>query len=401
MLETTQRDISLTREELYEQVWTTPMSRLARQYGMTDVGLAKICRKHKIPRPPRGYWAKLRNGQSPRKARLPHPDDDTTINLNEYPEGEVQDFDEVARHKHVEFEVQVRDNLRGAHALVSQTNEALGAARVNEHGLIVPPEKLPLAVKVSKASLRRALLIIDALLKAFEKRGYRVIAGPKVELDGIQVGFSVEELLETKSEQSEEHDLSGSYTFGHSRFDKKWVPSGRLQLRLEGGGEYWARGSRHSWSDGQKSMLEQRLKKVLPAMLAYVELKKEHEAELKRRADEQRAEELRREREAKLRAEKRKEYRAELVRFRQLTRQVKSWRLSHELRVFIETATQDHIQKHGSVESGSKFAEWLEWASCQADRLDPLCESRPSILDEDPKTFEDPKPGYLGSWYRQ
>jgi len=34
----------ISRAELYEQVWTVPMTRLAKDYGLSDVGLAKICK---------------------------------------------------------------------------------------------------------------------------------------------------------------------------------------------------------------------------------------------------------------------------------------------------------------------------------------------------------------------
>jgi hypothetical protein len=37
------------RDELYEEVWATPMQTLAKKYGISDVGLAKICRKLVIP----------------------------------------------------------------------------------------------------------------------------------------------------------------------------------------------------------------------------------------------------------------------------------------------------------------------------------------------------------------
>jgi len=50
---------TLSREELYEQVWSVPMVRLAKEYGLSDVGLAKIGKKHNIPRPPVCYWAKV------------------------------------------------------------------------------------------------------------------------------------------------------------------------------------------------------------------------------------------------------------------------------------------------------------------------------------------------------
>lgn len=39
----------VTREELYELVWQTPMVRLARQFGLSDNGLAKICDRLKVP----------------------------------------------------------------------------------------------------------------------------------------------------------------------------------------------------------------------------------------------------------------------------------------------------------------------------------------------------------------
>ena len=50
------------RTELYEQVWKEPVRTVARAYGISDVWLAKICRKLSVPRPPRGYWIRKRSG---------------------------------------------------------------------------------------------------------------------------------------------------------------------------------------------------------------------------------------------------------------------------------------------------------------------------------------------------
>src|SRR5215510_4344773 len=68
--------ITLTREELYDQVWTTPGRKLAPQFGLSDVGLSKICKKHRIPRPPPGYWARIEHGATIRRALLPSVEDD-------------------------------------------------------------------------------------------------------------------------------------------------------------------------------------------------------------------------------------------------------------------------------------------------------------------------------------
>jgi hypothetical protein len=58
------------REELYERVWTTPMHWLAKEFGYSDVGLAKLCEKHNIPRPGLGYWRRLELGQKPNRPSL-------------------------------------------------------------------------------------------------------------------------------------------------------------------------------------------------------------------------------------------------------------------------------------------------------------------------------------------
>lgn len=68
---------TVSREELFRQVWTTPMSRLARDYGISGNGLAKICDRLRVPYPPRGYWAKKAAGKKVVQYRLPDREDGT------------------------------------------------------------------------------------------------------------------------------------------------------------------------------------------------------------------------------------------------------------------------------------------------------------------------------------
>lgn len=65
-----QRKRVLTREELHELVWSTPILKLSQEYGLSDRGLGKICARHLVPTPPRGYWAKLEAGQPVKKTPL-------------------------------------------------------------------------------------------------------------------------------------------------------------------------------------------------------------------------------------------------------------------------------------------------------------------------------------------
>ena len=59
------------REALHELVWTAPVLEVAKRLGVSDVGLAKLCRRAEIPTPGRGYWARIESGQRLGQAPLP------------------------------------------------------------------------------------------------------------------------------------------------------------------------------------------------------------------------------------------------------------------------------------------------------------------------------------------
>jgi hypothetical protein len=54
----------VTRKELYDLVWTEPVSQLSGRYGLSDVGFKKVCNRLNVPTPPRGYWAKNATGMT-------------------------------------------------------------------------------------------------------------------------------------------------------------------------------------------------------------------------------------------------------------------------------------------------------------------------------------------------
>jgi hypothetical protein len=66
--------INLTREQLYDLVWSGPMKNLSQQVGISDVAISKQCRKAGIPVPVRGYWNSLHAGKPVTKTPLPERD---------------------------------------------------------------------------------------------------------------------------------------------------------------------------------------------------------------------------------------------------------------------------------------------------------------------------------------
>ena len=65
--------LKMTRDELYEKVWSTPMVTIAKELGISDRGLAKVCDRLEVPVPPRGRWAKLQADKPSSKIPLPSP----------------------------------------------------------------------------------------------------------------------------------------------------------------------------------------------------------------------------------------------------------------------------------------------------------------------------------------
>src|SRR5437660_333246 len=77
----------LSRQELYDLVWSEPMTAVAARHGISDVAVKKKCAKAGIPTPDRGYWAKKEAGKptihSPLPKRSPGQDDNIVISAED------------------------------------------------------------------------------------------------------------------------------------------------------------------------------------------------------------------------------------------------------------------------------------------------------------------------------
>lgn len=65
----------LKRRELYDLVWSMLVIKVAESFGLSDVGLAKVCDRHRVPVPPRGYWARKEAGKKVKQAIFAEVDD--------------------------------------------------------------------------------------------------------------------------------------------------------------------------------------------------------------------------------------------------------------------------------------------------------------------------------------
>lgn len=381
---------SVTRADLYRALWTEPTNKVAKNYGISDVGLAKICRKHDIPRPPRGYWAQRQHGHEPEQIPLPKPEHNPSIDIHESPP-RVDVTEALGAKVDINsLNIHVSDTLRGCHELTSRANDEVQRAKIDADGIIVPSEMKAMDIRTSKDNARRALLIFDAILKECLRHEYTVSAGPTVNIEQHAMKLGIHEIVDTKRELDDKVDLGKPYEFGHSRHTTSRVPSGRLVLEITEGRGYWATGGRRSWRDSDKRQLEAQLDKVFLGLVETAAMARRHAEEEKQREEQRQQEEARREEAARQRAERYKQYRTEKARFEKLIQQSQDYKESRMIRDLIEAVRTKH-EANGPIDAKSEIGRWIEWAVQQADRLDPLCPTPPSILDEH---FEedDPKP---------
>jgi len=52
-------ETTISRKNLYELACSEPMVKVAVRFGVSDVAVAKACRRHDIPVPGLGYWARV------------------------------------------------------------------------------------------------------------------------------------------------------------------------------------------------------------------------------------------------------------------------------------------------------------------------------------------------------
>ena len=197
--------VRIEREKLYEAVWSTPMSRLAQRYGISDVGLAKVCKKLRIPVPGRGYWQKKKSGKRVRCKSLPPltegQENVAMIGRTTKPTSNDEEQVHIDSEKLSENSIAVEDTLREVHPLIAKTQEGLANTKVDRSGLLAGRDHGCLDIKVGKDSLDRTFRIMDALLKALNRRGYTVSVDEekrttKTTVLGETVVFSLEEILD-------------------------------------------------------------------------------------------------------------------------------------------------------------------------------------------------------------
>jgi hypothetical protein len=335
------------------------MQHLAKRFGLSDVAIAKRCRKLNIPVPGRGYWARKAAGQRVRVTPLPKARDgadDSPIYFAARPPVEAP----------VEAPVEVREGP----VWEQEQFEARPENRIVVHEQLSRQAGTPGAE--SGQPVARELHFLDAFVRACKARGFAIEkrtrgqrAG-KVTVRGHVIEFYLREhqrRIDTV-EESGRKVKPGEYVYGRYRFED----TGILEFRI--GSEYGI--ERRRWRDGKRQRIEDCLNDIMVALVAGAVALTEQAAQWKREQDER----ARRER---LAHEETTQRETEERRVQQLIADADGWTRAERLRRFANAIETDAITRSPSS-IPIELSAWLAWVHYVADETDPLILADPLVF---------------------
>jgi hypothetical protein len=168
----------VTREELYELVWSTPMIRVAEKFEVSGSYLARVCTELRVPRPERGYWAKLAVGKAPQRPALPEPLPGNPIVWSRADGLPAPVLPRTRQPPTVRVPRPARPVV-GIHGLIRGAKaHFLASRKVDEEDHLKPYKKLLVDVTASRSGLDKALEFANDLFNALESAGHRVVIAP-------------------------------------------------------------------------------------------------------------------------------------------------------------------------------------------------------------------------------
>lgn len=389
---------SFTREELFELVWSEPITALASRFKLSDVGFAKACKRADISRPPRGHWAKLAAGKKVSQAMLsvrgPGMSNEVRIgqkNLyhNSYSEKEILEIDLQAPIFEDTIEI-VSERVRAlippvtiprfperAHIKIRKFLDADDERRKKQQSSSYSFSwDAPL---FDDAFEKRRLRVLNAVLTALEKAGMRpTISGRDarsldVAINDTHVQFSLD-----AATQKEKSFHGGSvWTRGTSK-------SLRLQI-LSGG---WSSNARIIWEDQEKNKLENHLTDIVVELIISGERRlraiQQHQYEWMVERKIKLVEEIKKRKEEAEKKERERLIALEQARIDRLLGDATAFRQANDIRSFITEVSECLAETDGCI-SNVGFDDWCKWANAQADRIDPVRSGKllGALKDED------------------
>lgn len=373
----------ISRKELYDLVWSEPLSILAKRFEISDVRLGKICIEANIPKPGVGYWAKRQAGKASVKPALP----DRKLGQAEYlvfreyqdwgtkaeeerllsepapPKPEFsEDINQIARHaQELTKNISIRKTISNPHPaiakLLAKDNERKEKQLSNTFGHFLNP---PL---YDSQLGRRRLRILNSLFMGFDNCGCKTSAF-RSEAKELNVRIGDQSISFELNVEEKKHERAHLRTSTEEE---------KLSIKIS----WWNAPSDLilQWQDSSDLSLEEQIKDILTGFLIAGErmyraqILYRHELLMERREDLKEKIRLQKEKAIQLEQEQLQKIREE--KRQQLFSDVSNWRQASEIRAYVEAVLMQS-QKSTSRQDDLHLKDWASWAWEEANKIDPL-----------------------------
>lgn len=372
-------DREFSRKEFYDLVWSKPMQTLASSLGVSDVALAKRCKKFDIPVPPRGYWARIQAGKPATRILLPprFPGAADRVGGDDhrygfYGEDWAKKFQAVEVPPVPTFDEeieQVRDRAAKIVGKVRCSNKfdqvhpqvakllAHDEERRQEYSKYSSSYYAP---RYDSGIERRRLLIINALFMAPARIGYRP------SMSTSKYG----------QDANSERDIALSVGNNHTYVNIepiKLPKEAKEHLRLSLGFARERKTASRFWQDDEQGRLEDKLTDILVDLLVHAEqsyrdsLVRHREWVIERKAAAEK-ELLERKKKAEAAERARLEQEAK-ERIERLLREAEGMSRAAKIRTYADSVLDRASELSLPLQ---EVERWVAWARNEADRIDPL-----------------------------
>jgi hypothetical protein len=382
--------IELTRRELYDKIWNTPVEVLARQWGLSDRGLSKLCDRHGIPVPPRGYWARRKAGKTairPPLIEINRAQTEPSLQIRKGPQtsskgdprSAADPFEALLQQLRAEVGcIKAEQTLARPHPIVARwiADDRAHQAEIVSLGYGFTPTS-----QFASALAKRRLRLISCMLKTLEARGFmpehdRVCVGDYwVRSNHATVRFDIRERYRILRRRPTAAEQAQPWRSG-----KEWIreraPTGELALKIQGHTPSCLRGA--EWVDEGEAKLESKLGEIVAGVIVTAAFISEMEAE-RARAEHARWE-------AQVAARRRADHEAaELKRSKALTDAAAAWRESTLVLDYV-AAVQEAVAAGRLEVSSVQMDAWVTWAKSVArTKSQEALKALPGAFEAPPK----------------
>jgi len=367
--------ITVERTELYEWVWSEPITKLATRLGVRYVDLVQACSILNVPRPSQGYWGKLQRGLEVSKSPLPVESAQDRMDIQKAStrkrklnisgaklagatEGDRSPEPKPLRHL----------------PMVSRIKKALEDRHECTYGLRhVCDRSRGLHIAVARKSVPRLLAFCDSLFRACKAQGISV--GGSKNIDDLVFDYGKDRFSFKIRERSSRRDATPEDRQSSFR-DYVYTPTGLFTFEFRSESS-WSVGP--SWADTKGERLERYLPEIVAAIPPLAaKLKRERlERENQKRRDAYNQEQ-REKLDARIDAETERRTKLECI--------STHWQRAESMRAFCAEVERRSASELSGATDGCQ-RDWLAWARAVADWKDPFKDGRLEQLMQE-ETFE-------------